>query len=413
MSARVVIQIIKNPSYFAKLADGDKTEELALLAVLSDPNSLEFISRDFQTVDVCLAALKKCSLTLKFIQEPTLCQYKTAILRSHKDAPTHETLAIHLDMIPLQDILNISSTHMKVLYYIVENTSSYTLYQWLKKVPLTFWTEDVIFDLLENIANRVRIEFFIKFLSEFKIKLDDRVKKRFLTMCMFGSDLFEIDGDLVKWAIINNYIISEELVQKWTSAIDLTFIDFYKIRAENRIVALTLCKTLTNDMILLSSIDDHWGIIKMCLKKNLLTPFIMCDIFELVLPEKTKIVFEDFDYVLYILKLVGWENLNKLCKINFTVDQLIKINNKCIHLAEFLRIQNPTFQTHNKVIIIDNVAKSNHEAEKWNIVESIINARLVFGDSITYAHFDTKSMYKIYTNNTGVKTKIRSVFVLN
>ena len=60
-------KIVENPLYFEQLPDSEKTADLALIVVTTDPELLRIIPNIYQTYVVCKAALKRNPLVLKYI----------------------------------------------------------------------------------------------------------------------------------------------------------------------------------------------------------------------------------------------------------------------------------------------------------------------------------------------------------
>ena len=410
MDNYTITRILKDPSYFSKLDFKDKTVDLAILMVSSNPNSLEFIPKEFQTDNVCEIALKKNALSLKFIQNPTLHRYKLAISKSGNDQHNSaKTITELLDMIPIFDIMEITNMCEKTLYNILVRTPDDYLKDWLKKFPLIFWTESKLFGIVNN-NNTACLGGFIDFMIESKISISDRMKKPLFGVCMCTRpELFEIDSELIKWYLISNTNISQALEQKWTKNVEMTFSDVYKIK--NKYLALKLCKTLTNEIIRYGAIENHWFVINLCLERNALNGDLLTNIIESA-PLKTILENPQKRFTLNnVANLIDHDNFEQLDKICFTVQQLAKIQNKCPLLATRIINHNLYFKHHDKVVIVDKTANKRYVAEKWNILSETVALQSTHCYSITYKF--NNGIYKIYQNMfDGLETKLKTVIVL-
>ena len=124
---------------------------------------------------------------------------------------------------------------------------------YLKKFPLTSWTETVITDIMHVACSPA----FINFLINNKVWLSDRFRKNLLFVCTgknvatFNLEKVEFFERDIVWSIKRNNYLPKYLEQQWASRLFLTFVDFHK--AINKPLALKLCKNPTNNMILLTS----------------------------------------------------------------------------------------------------------------------------------------------------------------
>lgn len=398
--ANDTIKIIQNPFDFEHLVD--KTEELALLAVSTNPDALRVVPKEFQTKHVCLVALKLNPLVLIHIHNPFKDYYNVAICYTKKPEHLHELL----DMIPQLEC------DLNVLNKISEVSAPLEYKNWFKKFNVLIWSETIINSLT---SNGKTCRSMIEFLLENRIEITKNQRKRIVQQCIFGEYCLQLLSERdIKSYYKNDRNSTVNIPDQLASTIELTIPDFHKFY--NKIAALELCKTPTYGMIILCAIRGcTWSTISCCLKKNLLTGQTLSDIINLV---PNKLINEQgasnrinnkpvYGKIITLNQVLDLERIEQLKNIDLTIDQLNEMQKNSELLYEYLKNYNVNVQTFSKVVIMNHVTEKNYEKKFWNFkieLDSLIKEN---DQPITYKV--SKKTYKFYSNGA----LIRSVIVLN
>lgn len=407
------VQIALDPFYFEKIEDGDKTEDLALLAVSTNPESLRIIPKEFQTEAVCKIALMKNSLVLKYILQPNQLHYNSAILFSGR-----KDLEVLLDVIPKLDIND------KVYKTLIRRSSPTKINDWLLKFHRSFWLKSKIIDSIgqdKTFSHAIRLP-LCNFLLDQKIYMNPSERKRVLTMSIpSNSKSSGITEKDIVWFLKKRIHLLEgstttnvtDLLEKWGGCLNLTFEDFHEI--VHMRVALELCKNPSYKIIMLCAMrnKDPWEIINLLLKKNLLTSEILVDIVTLTSKEliNTKGWHQSMnkkrsdELFTELGQILEAESLDLLKKIVFSFQQLNSIQQGSVILYEYLKQNNVNL--HKKVLIKRVQSKRNVIQEDWNVHQELNHLKMGYGD----VNVESKDnlTYKFYKG--GIK--IESVHVLD